>query len=267
MDVSAKNLTLDLLMAAGPQPLPVRHLLAAGVLFAIPTNNLRVSLARLSTEGLVESVERGSYRLSALAKALADDVATWRTAPQRVKPWHGEHLTVHCGALGRSDRAALRHRDRALLMLGFRELERGLHVRPDNLQGGVAHVRQRLTTLGLEPQATVFVSAQFDEKHEAQIRSLWNGAALNEAYVRLQKQLTDWSEHASNLPIEEAARESYLLGRKAIREVVFDPWLPTPLVDVGLRQSFFDAVQKFDHLGHDIWRRFHASSDATEVLT
>ncbi|MES2090096.1 MAG: PaaX family transcriptional regulator C-terminal domain-containing protein [Pseudomonadota bacterium] len=267
MSVTAKNLTLDLLTAIAPLPLSVRHLLASGALFAIPANNLRVCLARLSAEGLIESIERGSYRLSASATDLATDVSTWRTASQRVKPWHGEHITVYCGALGRSDRAALRHRDRALQMLGFQELERGLHVRPDNLDGGVEQVRRRLYTLGLERQASVFVSAQFDAACEARIRSLWNGAALNGAYTHMQSQLADWSEHASQLSIEEAARECYLVGRKAIRQVVFDPLLPTPLVDVGARQRFFESVLKFDNVGRDIWRQFHSDCHPMEALT
>lgn len=262
MSVTAKNLTLDLLLAAGSEHLPVRHLLAAAALFGLPANNVRVALARLSADGMIESVGRGIYQLSASANELAADVATWRTASQRVRPWQGGHVTVHCGALGRSDRVALRHRDRALGMLGLRELERGLFVRPDNLQGDIEQLRRRLYTLGLEREASVFVAGQFDAERERRIQQLWSGEALNQTYARLQAQLAEWTARADALGIEEAARESYLLGRKAIRHVVFDPLLPAPLVDVPARDRFVQAVVAFDQLGHGIWRRFHAQVDA-----
>ncbi|RZI84805.1 MAG: PaaX family transcriptional regulator [Rubrivivax sp.] len=261
MSLTAKNLTLDLLLAAGSEPLPVRHLLAAAALFGIPANNLRVALARLSSDGMIESVGRGTYQLTASANELAADVATWRSACERVRPWQGGHVTVNCGALGRSDRAALRHRERALNMLGLKELDRGLFVRPDNLQGGIDEVRRRLYTLGLERDASVFVATDFDSERNARLHALWDGTALNDAYGRLESQLAEWTARAHQLTIEDAARESYLLGRKAIRQVVFDPLLPAPLVDVDARQRFVHAVLAFDQLGRGIWQQFHAWVD------
>ena len=80
-----RGLILDLLLAADPQPLSSRDAVAACSLFGISENNARVALARLSSDGLIEAAERGSYQLSARAHELADDVATWRTAEQRVR--------------------------------------------------------------------------------------------------------------------------------------------------------------------------------------
>jgi phenylacetic acid degradation operon negative regulatory protein len=265
VDVNARNLILDLLLASGSVPMPVRHLLADAALFNIPGNNLRVALARLSAEGMIEPVERGIYQLSAQANELAADVATWRTACERVRPWQGSYITVHCGALSRSDRVALRHRDRALQMLGLKELDRGLFVRPDNLEGGVEQVRRRLYTLGLERDASVFTATEFDAERQARIPGLWQGAELNEAYARLQTQMANWTQGSPKLTLEEAARQSYLLGRQAIRQVVFDPLLPEPLVDVQARRRFASAVLAFDKLGHGIWRRFHAQVDTPAV--
>jgi phenylacetic acid degradation operon negative regulatory protein len=265
MSVTAKNITLDLLMAAGNDPLSVRHLLASAALFGIPANNLRVSLARLCADELIESVGRGVYRLSAKANALATDVATWRTACQRIQPWQGGYIAVHCGALGRSDRVVLRQRDRALQMVGLQALDKGLYVRPDNVEGGIDQVRNRLHKLGLEREACVFLASDFDAAREARIHHLWDGAALNAGYRATQNNLDDWASRAKQLPIEDAARESYLLGSKAIHQVVFDPLLPAPLVDAQARQSFVDAVIAFDQLGHEIWRHFHALVDAPHV--
>lgn len=262
MKVTAKNIILDLLMAAGSEPLSVRHLLASAALFGIPANNLRVSLARLCADELIESVGRGVYRLSAKANTLATEVATWRTACQRIQPWQGGYIAVHCGALGRSDRVVLRQRDRALQMVGLQALDKGLYVRPDNVEGGLEQVRHRLHKLGLEREACIFLASDFDADREGRIRRLWDSAALNEGYQATQRHLDDWARRANDLPIEDAARESYLLGSKAIHQVVFDPLLPAPLVDAQARQHFLDAVLAFDRLGREIWRRFHAMVDA-----
>lgn len=252
-----RHLILDLLLASGA-PLSVREAINACALFGISENSVRVALVRLSADGMIEAAGRGSYTLSDSAHELADDVATWRTAEQRVRPWHGGWIAVHCAGLGRSDRAALRRRTRALAMLGFRELEAGLHLRPDNLEGGIDSLRRRLLTLGLEAEAVVFLASEFDAAREAAIRKLWDGRALNATYRKLRAQLEDWLARSEALETEVAAREAFLLGGKAIREVVYDPLLPEPLVDVDARHAFVETVRRFDAAGQAIWRSLHA---------
>jgi len=252
-----RHLILDLLLASGTT-LTVREAITACGLFGISENSVRVALVRLSADGLIEAAGRGSYCLSDSAHELADDVATWRTAEQRVRPWHGGWIAVHCAGLGRSDRAALRRRTRALAMLGFRELEAGLYLRPDNIEDGIDTVRRRLLTLGLEQDAAVFVATAFDAAREAAIRRLWDGKALNTAYRKLRAQLEDWLARSDALEPEVAAREAFLLGGKAIRQVVYDPLLPAPLVDVEARHAFVDCVRGFDQAGQVIWRNLHA---------
>ena len=51
-----------------------------------------------------------------------------------------------------------------------------------------------------------------------------------------------------------AARESFILGSKAIKQVVFDPLLPEPFVDVAARHAFVEMTRHFDQVGHKIWR-------------
>lgn len=254
MKLTARRLILGLLLASEEEPLSARDFIAACRLFDISENNVRVALVRLSAEGLIEAAERGSYVLSESAHQLTDEVSAWRRAEERLRPWHGGYLAVHCGALGRSDRTALRRRNRALQMLGFRELERGLFVRPDNIEDHVEMVRQRLRTLGLEKEASVFVAQDFSADREARIRSLWDGKALTATYKQFRTKLEDWMKRAIKLEPEVAARESYLLGAKAIREVVFDPLLPEPFVDAEARSAFIETVRRFDRFGQDIWR-------------
>jgi phenylacetic acid degradation operon negative regulatory protein len=255
MKIKAKNLILDLLLAAEGQSLSAREAINACALFGISENNVRVVLVRLASEGLIEAADRGLYRLSAAAHELADEVATWRTAEQKVRPWSGGYLVVHSGPLGRTDRGALRKRNRALDMLGFRELDAGLYVRPDNIEASVDAVRDRLIGLGLEREAGVFVATQFDSKRETRIRTLWDGKALNVAYRKLRIQLEEWLARADALEPDVAARESFLLGGKAIRQVVFDPLLPEPMVDTKARHAFVETVRRYDRAGQRIWRQ------------
>ena len=259
MRPSAKKIILDLLLSSGGRPLSARNAITSCSWFDISENSVRVALVRLSSDGLIEAADRGHYRLTAAAHELADDVATWRTAEQRMRPWNGQYIAVHCGALGRTDRTALRRRDRALDMLGFRELDRGLHVRPDNIEQDIDAVRRRLYKLGLEQEAGVFVVSAFDAARERRLRKLWDGKALNRSYRSQRASLERWLARAPKLDRETAAREAFLVGGSAIRAVVFDPLLPEPLVDTAARHAFVETVRRFDRCGQAIWREVHAA--------
>lgn len=254
-----RHLLLNLLTAADDQSLSARDAIAACALFGITENSVRVTLVRLAAAGLIEAAGRGSYRLGPNATGLAADVAGWRQAEQRLRDWNGDWVAVHVGNLGRSDRTALRVRDRALALLGLCELERGLYLRPDNLLGGVQAVRDRLYKLGLDSEAAVFRLADLDPARDARARGLWDGEALNRRYRDIRQRLEAWLAKADALEPEAAARESYLLGNDAIRHMVFDPLLPEPLVDTGARRACADLVLHFDRAGHDIWRQLYDS--------
>jgi phenylacetic acid degradation operon negative regulatory protein len=256
MAPNPRQLILNLLLAADDGQLSARDAVAAAALFGIRENSVRVALARLAGAGLIEAAERGSYRLGPEGAGLAAEVSTWRGAALRVREWRRGWVAVHAGPLGRSDRVALRARDRALALLGLRELDRGLFLRPDNLLGGVDGVRERLYRLGLEKDAAVFRAEDFDAAREKRARALWDGKALTKSYRQTRQRLEKWQQRADALEPEVAARESYLLGNEAIRQLVFDPLLPEPLVDSSERRAFVDAVQQFDAAGHAIWRRF-----------
>ncbi|MCR3766861.1 PaaX family transcriptional regulator, partial [Pseudomonas aeruginosa] len=167
MSPAPRDLILKFLLSADDGQLTARDAVAACALFGIRENSVRVALVRLAAAGMIEAAERGAYRLGANASDLAEDVRDWRNAESRVGPWSGAWIVAHCAGLGRTDRAQLRRRERALELLGFRELERELFVRPDNLLGGVTMVRERLLKLGLEPSACVFLAMQFDPTREA----------------------------------------------------------------------------------------------------
>lgn len=260
MTLEPRHLVLNLLLGTAHRRLSAREAIASCALFGIRENSVRVALARLAARGMIEAVERGQYRLGPNAQALAGDVAAWRDVEHRVRHWDGGWIVVHVGALARSDRTALRTRERALGLLGLRELDAGLFVRPDNLAGGVSAVRQRLARLGLGAEAAVFVAHELDDARGDRAAKLWDAAELDRGYRAtrelLESWLARWSADKPSLSIEAAARESFLLGNDAIRRIVFDPLLPAPLVDVDERRAFVDAVRRFDSVGHSIWRRF-----------
>lgn len=265
MAPTPRSLVLNLLLGADARRddgLGVREILAACAVFGLPGNAVRVALARAVAAELLVAPRRGHYRLGPQARPLAAEVGRWRDAAAQLVDWSGHWIGVHVGATGRSDRTALRARERAFGLLGLAEFERGLHVRPDNLAGGVAGLRERLCSL-LPPDTapgTVFVLQGLASADEERAATLWDGAALDAGYRDTTAELTTWLESSTRLPLARAARESFVLGNDAIRRVVFDPLLPAPLVDAQARSRFISTVVRFDAAGRRIWRRFLAAS-------
>lgn len=261
MSTDPRSLVLSLILGAearGDAALGVRELIAACALFDLPENNVRVALARAVAAGQLATPRRGAYALSAQSRPLADEVGRWRSLEAQIVEWRGDWLAVHVGATGRSDRPALRARERAFGILGLAEFERGLHLRPDNLAGGVASLRERLAHL--VPQGTelgtVFVLGGLAAADAQRAAALWDAAALDAHYRDGTAGLSAWLEGARALPLERAARESFELGHAAIRSLVFDPLLPAPLVDAAARSRFIKTVARFDDAGKAVWQRF-----------
>ncbi len=267
MALRPRNLILNILLAAGSRGQAVREVIGSCALFGIRENSVRVALVRLAADGLIEVSERGRYRLGPRAAPLARDVATWRTAEDRVLDWDGRWIAVHVAASGRTSRAVVRARNRALAMLGLQEFERGLYLRPDNLAGGVTGVRARLNRLGLDAAAAVFVASEFDATRESRARSLWDGQALNRAYRSTRRRLEQWATKAGSHAPETAARDAFILGNDAIRLLVFDPMLPAPLVDVDARRACADAVLAHEEAGRALWRRLRLAPGGRDVAT
>jgi len=251
-----RRVVLNLLRAAGGGTLSAPEAVKAGALFGISQNSMRVTLARLSRAGLVETATRGVYRLGPAGRAIAADVAGWRDAEKRLAPWRGRWVAAATGGLPRSDRKALRARGRALSMLGMRELENGLYIRPDNFSGGVAVVRDRLAGLGLEHGAAVFAIDDLDPGRQAVAMALWRADAGGEDYDHAAARLDALAARAAAMPLDIAARETFLAGDAAIRRIVFDPLLPAPLADEAARSAFIAAACRFDDLGRRIWDEF-----------
>jgi phenylacetic acid degradation operon negative regulatory protein len=255
MRLTAKRVVLQLLSAVSDRSVPAAALVRACDIFGITENSTRVTLARLLADGTLEATARGEYKLGAKTEGLTREITRWRDVEKQLRKWDGSYVAVHGGALGRSDRSELRRRERALRLLGFATLERDLDVRPDNLEGGCAGLRVRLADLGLDPRALVFRIDDLDPALEQRARRLWDGRTLEHAYRRTRERLDRWLDREPSLSREIAARESFLLGSEAIRQILFDPRLPEPLVDAGERRALVDSMRRFDVAGRKVWTR------------
>ncbi|MBZ2190101.1 PaaX family transcriptional regulator [Alcanivorax sp. JB21] len=255
MQLNPKDLILTLLLAADDRELEAREAVSACALFGVRANSVRVALVRLNAAGLIEAVGRGSYRLGAKAVGLAGELGLWKQAEARIRPWQGDWLMVHTGELKRSDKPAMNRRQRALRLAGFEALQRDIYLRPDNLVEDIAALRQRLQRLGLDAEALVWRAQALDPASEAQARTLWDGPALTAQYRESTRRIREWLAKMPALDLDEAARESFLLGNAVIRQMIYDPLLPDPLVDSAARRDCLAAVQDIDEVGHDIWRR------------
>ena len=252
--MSAKKVIMSLLSAHRGESMSVRELIEAAELLSVAESNVRVTLARLKQEGLVEATSRGHYRLGEAAQPIQAVISHWRDAERRVVAWAGAWVGVYTANLSRADRARAKQRERALRMMGMRELEPGLFLRPDNLRGGVEDLARRLRGLGLEHEAPVFAIAWFDPHAERRARSLWDGPALKAQYLEHVERLASSASAIEAMTLGQAARQAYEAGDAAIRQIVLDPFLPEPLVDVQARAQLIEAMRAYDELGRALWQ-------------
>lgn len=234
--------------------MPVRALVEAASLFEIAEGSVRVALTRLLAEGLVERDERGQYRLGAAAEPVRARVATWRDLGAQLRPWSGAWIGVLDARAG--TRAAQRAGERALRMLGFRALTKSLAVRPDNLAGGVARVRDELAALGLAPGGTVCELRALDDVTEARARRLWDADALVAGYRRHVRAIEASTQRLRARSDERAMVESFRVGGAALRALATDPLLPEPIVPAPERDALVAAMRGYDALGRARWSAF-----------
>ena len=267
MQPSARGLVLDLLstLRAG-SAMPVGALVEAGALFGISENNVRVTVARLLASGHVARDERGAYRLGGTSRSIGAHVRTWRDRDRRIRKWTGGWLAVHAGASGRSPQ---RGRDRALRLFGFAALRPGLWLRPDNLAQPLDDVRRELAALGLPPGDLICALADLDAASDARARRLWDVAALRRTYRDLGAALAASEARLARLAPGKAMAESFVLGGRALRQLLLDPLLPDAICPPDERDALLEQMRRYDRLGRLAWatllQRFDVPSLRTPV--
>jgi len=254
---SPKSLILDLLATlprTGGSAMPVRALIEAGAIFGLAENSVRVALARLLAQGRVERDERGRYRQGAGVAAVSGEIRGWRRLDARMVPWRGGWIGVQEATAVRG--VARARSGQALRLLGFRPLTDGLQVRPDNLDGGVRAVRDRLAGLGLAPGSLVVGLSDLDPATEARARTLWDVRELAEAQRAGCRELATSRARLERTTIEVAMAETFLVGGRMIRLLVLDPLLPAEIAPIEARAALIEAMNEYDDFGRACWAAF-----------
>lgn len=269
MQTTARSLILDLLSTLRRGSMPVRALVGAGTLLGIEENNVRVSLARLYASGRVERDERGRYRLGPAVAAIGGQLRGWRDLARRTRPWSGAWVAEHQPRLGRG--SARRRRERALDLLGFRELGAGLSLRPDNLRGGVAALRDQLSGLvGPDrPESgglgRVFRLDELDPRSDLEARSLWDAEALAREARDSLRRLRESEAQLPRLSDEEAMVETFVVGGAVLRQLIRHPLLPAEILDPEPLETLLAAMKRYDEIGRRHWAGFLAGHDVPHI--
>ena len=259
MKPTARSFLLDLLSTLRRGTMPVSALVESAGLFGIAENSVRVALTRLLAAGQVERDARGRYRLGEAARAVEQRVTSWRDVERRLRSWDGSWVGVIEGR--GAGRVAGRQRERALRMLGLRALRPALCVRPNNLRGGVAALRGELARLGLPPGDLVVELRELDDVTDARSRELWESEELGAAHRALRREIEESARRLDALPVERSMVESFLLGGRAIRQLVLDPLLPDAIAPGDERRALLERMRAYDRQGRTAWSAFLARYD------
>jgi phenylacetic acid degradation operon negative regulatory protein len=244
-------MVLELLSTLRPgSAMPVGALIEAGALFGISDNNVRVTVARLLASGRIARDDRGRYRLGAKTEPIGRRVRSWRDLDGRTRPWDGTWVAVHAGPAARG---ALRGREHALRLFGFRRLRPGLWLRPDNLALAIGALRDELAALGLPPGDLVCILSALDRATDTRARRSWDAAALQRAYRTLDDELRASAARLDRLPAAAAMVESFRIGGRAMRQLVLDPLLPDEICSATERTALVARLVAYDRAGRLAW--------------
>jgi len=230
-----------------------------GALFDIDAAAIRVAVGRLARQALIAPVERGVYTIGPAGRLMADTARQWMQAESRIRAWTGDWIVVHTGDLGRTDKTALRGRERALRLGGFAALSTGLWCRPDNLARSLTGTRDELVNLGLEPAAIVVRATEVLGIEAASLHALWPRDELEASYRAHIKAMRSSVEAMPARTPADAARETFLLGEAVIRLINVDPLLPDELVDAAARRELIEAMTAYNATGEAAWGAFSAT--------
>jgi phenylacetic acid degradation operon negative regulatory protein len=262
--LTARELVIDFLSNRYPREMSAQEITAVGSALGFSEQSLRMALTRLVEQSVAANTGRGRYRLSPSGETMRTEVRKWRNLDALAKSWSGAWIGVFDAAIPRSDRAALRRHERAMRLRGFRELQSGLWIRPDNLRDSIPQLRDQLRALGLHPAALVVGLDDFDDDARARATRLWDTDAMIATYRALIDEMHASDKRLDRLPLDTAAAESMVLGRDVIRHINLDPVLPEELMPTRALATLIRTMSDYDSHARQIWRRFmraHAPRD------
>lgn len=253
---SAKRLILSVLSQPNIQELHIQQLIGWGELFDHRAATIRVEAGRLTKQGLLESTDRGVYKIGAAGDVLKQTASAWDSVTDQVGEWNGGWLCIHTAHLGRSDKPALYARERAFRLMGFEQLVTGLWCRPDNLIAAASVTIDRLIQFGLESDAILMQMDAINNCNTINPQTLWPREPLECNYRDMVKLMEDSRERLGKLDMGPAMRQSFLVGEHVIRQINADPLLPSEMVDTELRNKMIAGMKRYSTHCHPLWAQF-----------
>lgn len=99
--LNARDLIVDLLLGLQGREISIKQIIIAARLFEISENSIRVAVTRLSSEGVIEAIERGVYQFTNQSREWADVMLNRKMVLN--KPNHGiSNLSVYLQGFGKS---------------------------------------------------------------------------------------------------------------------------------------------------------------------
>lgn len=262
--ISARTMILDLLATDADATYSAAQLVRAGAAFGLESTGIRSAITRLKADQRLRQVERGRYAIGPRGEPLQHRVLGWRSMLERRRAWNGEWLLAIATPQERADRTVWRHLLRALELEGFAPAETNVWTRPDNLAGGAAGVRARLSELAEAPSLLLVEAHGLDEPRRSRFAALWDCGALMREHEQLLAALERSRERGIvDSAVAAMAAETLTLGRLAIRRIVRAPLLPDELCPNQGLIRLIDAMVHYDEYGKAVWRRFLAGSAAS----
>ncbi|WP_433567195.1 hypothetical protein ACQP1O_19595 [Nocardia sp. CA-151230] len=250
---TAARVILDLLTASPEVEFGLDMLTLAGEIMGLTAANMRVSAARMCTEGKITRTARGTYTLRTEALPAYTEVSSWRTRIERMAPWDGTWIAVEHSAVKRSDRAALRTHNNALSLAGLADWTPAVALRPNNLDHGTDGLRATLSRLGAAPECHVYRIDELGTEDAEAVRRLWDTTSQTRRLQEASRALADAARTSDEQTIAENARTSLLLGSAVISVIVRDPLLPEELAPLTPLVELIQQMKEFQDRALTLW--------------
>jgi len=251
--ITPKLFIKSILHESNDEALPIKGLIEMGKLFGFNSNAVRVTVTRMLREGLIESDERGLYRLRESSGTLRWYFTRWRNEKPLTVAWKGSWVCCLIPGLlaGERKKAA-----RAFELMGMQEGTPFMWVRPDNLNMDLDRMRQVLGHLGLGNTAELFVGSGFRPRLlESWQKYGWPVDELIRSCRDIRVRLGESARRLATMPLENALVESYLLGSEAIHWLIADPLLPGKIMGTNHREALVQAMLSYDIQGKQLWEQ------------
>lgn len=251
LKTTPKSFILSILHVSNEDAIPIKALVHGGKIFGFSSNSIRVNTTRLIREGIIESDERGLYRLCDSNNPIRKFINSWRLGESRTKPWDGSWIAC---LLPKVPVGQLKKSKNVLRLLGFRDGLTGFWIRPQNMTFKLSEIREFMRKMESHSEAEVFIAGQFDKKLcEKWKQYLWPIDDLAQSHKKIIKKLKESASRLHKMPIENALVESYILGSEAIHSLNTDPLLPEEIMSSSYRILLTKTMLEYDELGKNIW--------------